>query len=350
MEQLLRPYLVALFWASLLLPLGVYLRYKVKFLQRYLVPSSLIAGMIGMVLVNRGLIGFPGPGKWVPIDFHTFAMLTTLIFTANFTMIGISSGKPNGGGEKSREMTRGVLWLAITFSGGYGVLILTGIPVIWGYNALTGAGLDTATAVNLLNGFVGGPAQALSVAQIWVNNAARTDIPHVMNISRDVLVMAVSYGAMGFFVAAFVGVPLANYGLRKGLAAHSTGTGLDDSFLSGIMARGSNKPIGRHTLHPANLDTLTFHIALLGIAFFFTWCFCYGLKTVLPRDFSSLGFGLMFMWGMFCGIVLRKIIIATGNDHLIDDQLINRLNGVCVDFMMVTAFMAVEWAVPSVPM
>lgn len=345
MEQLLNPYLVALFWASLLMPIGVFLRYKVKFLQKYLVPSSLITGIIGMVLMNMDLIGLPGPGGWVPIDSRTFAMLATLIFTANFVLIGINAGKSNKGGGKSREMTRGVIWLSISFVGGYGVLIITGIPVIWAYNAMTGAGLDTATAINLLQGFVGGPAQALTVSQIWVDNAARTDIPHLFNISSDVLVMAVSYGAVGFLVAAFVGVASANYGLRKGLAAHTSSATLDDSFRNGIMAKGSSESIGHHTVHPANMDTITFHLALLGIAFFFTWCFCYSLKLVLPTDISGLGFGLMFMWGMFCAIILRKVINATGYDYLIDDQLVNRLNGVCVDFMMVTALMAVEWSV-----
>ena len=66
---------------------------------------------------------------------------------------------------------------------------------------------------------------------------------------------------------------------------------------------------------------------------------------LLPTDISGIAFGLMFMWGMFCAIILRKVIIATGNDHLIDEQVVNRLNGVCVDYMMVTALMAVEWAV-----
>ena len=345
MEQLLSPYLIALFWVSILMPIGIFLRYRLKILQKYLVPSSLVTGLIGMVLMNLGVIGYPSPDGWVSIEHGTFALLTTLIFTANFILIGINAGKPAEGSAKSKEMTRGVAWLSITFVGAYGVLIMTAIPVIWAYNALSGADLETATAVNLLQGFTGGPAQALTISQIWVDNAVRTDIQHLWNISPDVLVMAVSYGAAGFLVAAFVGVPLANYGLRKGLTAHTASSKLDRSFLSGIMSQDSMQPVGRHSLHPANMDTITFHIALLGIAFFFTWCFCYGLKMLLPTDISGIAFGLMFMWGMFCAIVLRKFIGATGNDYLIDEQLVNRLNGVCVDYMMITALMAVEWAV-----
>ncbi|MBT7889935.1 MAG: hypothetical protein HN580_13000, partial [Deltaproteobacteria bacterium] len=162
MEQLLSPYLVALFWVSILLPVGIFLRKKIPFFQKYLVPSSLISGFIGMILMNFDLIGVPTPNGWAPLDFKTFALLTTLIFTANFTMIGINAGKSNEGGAKSKEITRGTIWLSITFVGGYGVLMVIGIPLMWGYNAITGAGLESATAMNMVQGFTGGPAQALT--------------------------------------------------------------------------------------------------------------------------------------------------------------------------------------------
>ncbi|SDP39452.1 sodium/glutamate symporter family protein [Desulforhopalus singaporensis] len=345
MEQLLSPYLTALFWVGLLIPIGIVLRSKIPFFQKYLVPSSLITGFIGMILMNLQIVGVPTADGWAPIDFKTYAMLTSLIFIANFMMIGLASGKSNGEGGKTKEMTRGVVWLSITFYGGYGVLILTGLAVIWGYNYLTGAGLENATAVNMVHGFTGGPAQALTIAQMWVNNAANADINHLWIVSSDVLVMAVSYGAAGFLIAAFVGVPLANYGLRKGLSADATSIKLDDAFLRGIMPGDAKESLGRHTMHPASLDTITFHLAMLCIAFFFTWCFCYALKMVLPKDIAVLGFGLMFMWGLFCGLVLRKIINVIKKDYLIDDDLVHRINGTLVDFMMITALMAVKWAV-----
>ena len=345
MEQLLSPYLVALFWISVLMPIGIFLRFKIAIFQRYLVPSSLITGLLGLVMMNLGLVGYPSPGGWVQIEHHVFAMLVTLIFTANFILIGINAGKPAESSNKSQEIRRGVAWLSITFVGGYGLLIMCGIPIIWIYNTLTSSALEPASSINLVQGFVGGPAQALTVSQIWVDNAARTDIQHLWNISPDVLVMAVSYGAAGFLVAAFVGVSLANYGVRKSVATYTSASMLDTAFRKGILPKDTNQAIGRHTLHPANMDTITFHMALLGIAFFFTWIFCYCLKQVLPTDISGIAFGMMFMWGMFCAIVVRKIVVATGNNHLVDEQIVNRLNGVCVDYMMVAALMGVELAV-----
>ena len=333
MEQMLSPYLVALFWVSLLIPVGILLRNKVAFLQNNLVPASLISGFIGMILMNLGLIGVPTQHGWAVIEFSTFALVTTLIFTANFILIGLGAGKPSDGAGAGKEMTRGIVWLGTTFVGGYGVLIVVGISVMWGYNALTQSDLETATALNMVSGFTGGPAQALTIAQLWMNNGNNPDIVNFMNISEDVLVMAVSYGAIGFVVAAFVGVPLAKMGLKKGLAQHTQSEKMDRHFLKGIMEKSSNEPLGRHTLHPANMDTLSFHFALLGLAFFFTWIICYVMKSVLPSDLSGLGFGLMYMWGMFFAIFLRKLIVKSKMDHLVDDQVIHRMNGLFVDFM-----------------
>ena len=71
------------------------------------------------------------------------------------------------------------------------------------------------------------------------------------------------------------------------------------------------------------------------------------MKNALPSDVSGLGFGLMYMWGMFLAIFLRKLIVRAKVDHLVDDQVIHRLNGLFVDFMMVTALMSVQWGVLS---
>ena len=345
MEQLVDPYLLALFWICVLIPCGIFLRKRISLFQKYLVPSCLIAGFIGMILMNFDLVGVPSEEGWAPVSFSTFASLTTILFTLNFTLIGFNAGRPSEGSGKSVGMTRGVTWMSLTFVGGYGVLIVVGISVITGYNLLTGAGLEPLTSVNLVQGFTGGPAQAMVMSQIWIDNAANPDVTPIMTISPDVLVMAVSYGAVGFLVAAFVGVALANAGLKKGLAAHTSSTKLDDSFATGIMPKESDNSIARHTLHPANIDTLTFHFALLGIALFCTWWLSYTLKQLLPSDLAALGFGLMFMWGMCSAILIRKVIIKMDLDYLVDDQLINRINGLLVDFLMICALMAVQWNV-----
>ena len=66
MESSFLPYLMAVMWMSFLLLLSVWLRAKVTFLQKYLVPAGIIAGTLGFALINLGWIGYPSPEGWVP--------------------------------------------------------------------------------------------------------------------------------------------------------------------------------------------------------------------------------------------------------------------------------------------
>ena len=54
MESSFLPYLMAVMWMSFLLLLSVWLRAKVTFLQKYLVPAGIIAGTLGFALINVG--------------------------------------------------------------------------------------------------------------------------------------------------------------------------------------------------------------------------------------------------------------------------------------------------------
>lgn len=61
MESSFLPYLMAVMWMSFLLLLSVWLRAKVTFRRKYLVPAGIIAGTLGFALNNLGWIGYPSP-------------------------------------------------------------------------------------------------------------------------------------------------------------------------------------------------------------------------------------------------------------------------------------------------
>ena len=81
MEKSFLPYLMAFMWMSFLLLLGVWLRAKVRFLQRYLVPAGIIAGTLGFVLINMGWVGYPSPEGWVPLKIGDFGLVSFHLFS-----------------------------------------------------------------------------------------------------------------------------------------------------------------------------------------------------------------------------------------------------------------------------
>ena len=326
---------MAFIWASILIPCGVVVRSKIAFFQKFLFPSSLLAGLIGMLLINLGAIGYPSPNGWIKIEFSTFIDLTNLFFSLAFTLIGLSAIK--GGNDKGmgKEIFRGTLWIGVLYVSVYMLQLLVGVGVISAWNAVTGAGLETATGFLAGIGFAGGPGSVTTYAQIWQKSGM-----------QDVVTVGVTYAAMGYVVAAFVGVPIANWGIRKGMSASTGRDGLDKSFLSGLMETGKSELMGIQTTHSSNLDSLSFHVALAAIAYGVSWAICYLLKYfILPPAYCMLTFNLIYIWGLFGGILTRFFINKSGAGHRIDSATIKRLIGLCVDYVIVTCLLGVKFVV-----
>jgi ESS family glutamate:Na+ symporter len=335
MEKLLTPYIVAIIWASILIPFGVLIRAKVAFFQRFLFPSSLLAGLIGMVLMNLGVIGYPSPEGWVKIDFATFIDLTNLAFSFAFVLIGLAAVK--GGSGMGKEILRGTLWIGILYSAVYMLQLLVGIGVISAWNTVTGDGLETATGFLAGIGFSGGPGSATTYAHIWQKTG--------MN---DVVTMGVTYAAMGYIVAAFVGVPVANWGIRRGMSTFTGHDRLNKSMLTGLTEHNQCESMGNQMTHSGNLDSLSFHVAIGAIAYGVTWIICYGLKYfILPPSFTMLSFNLIYIWALFGGILTRLFFNKIGTGHRIDSATINRLTGLCVDYVIVSCLLGVHIATVS---
>lgn len=84
--------------------------------------------------------------------------------------------------------------------------------------------------------------------------------------------------AIGFLVAGLIGVPLARYGIRKGWMTIEGGE-IPEHFLRALMDKGDNPVCARSTTHPANIDNVAFHLAIMvalyGVAYAFgVWWLC----------------------------------------------------------------------------
>ena len=228
MESSFLPYLMAVMWMSFLLLLSVWLRAKVTFLQKYLVPAGIIAGTLGFALINLGWIGYPSPEGWVPLKVGDFGMISFHLFSFGFGIIGLGCFSTH---TKGRSMTliKGALWIDLLFWLFYGLQATVGYGITELYAKITGSDLTAATGFLAGFGFAFGPGQALSVGMSWQNDYG---LP-------DCVSMGLAYAAAGFMVANFVGVPLANWGLRKGYATYGTKE-LSSDFLKGL--RPEDKP------------------------------------------------------------------------------------------------------------
>ncbi len=330
MEQSFMPYIGSFFWMSALLLIGALLRAKVSLFQKFLFPSAIIAGFIGFILMSLGWVGMPIAGKWTGIPQETFTMITTHLFAFGFVGIGLMSGDSGQKGN-GKQILKGALWMTFLFLGMLYLQSIIGVVVMMGWEKVTGQGLTTAVGFLAGHGFTQGPGQTLAIAGGW----EKMGLPDCVSIG-------LAFSAMGFFAAALVGVPIANWGIRKGFTTHKNQT-LSDDFLAGMEPKDTNKPGTYNITHSSNVDSLSFHLAIMGFVYLLGFGLSYVLRYYLfPKSLWGATFGFIFAWGLIMAIVFRKVLNKFGGASLIDEDTLRRLTGVTVDFMIISVMMAVK--------
>ncbi|UCD81358.1 MAG: hypothetical protein JSW26_08015 [Desulfobacterales bacterium] len=307
---------------AVMLLIGVLLRAKVAFLQRFLIPSCLIGGVIGLILLNTGMINLQAS------NLETFAYH---FFNISFISVGLTGdGNRIPASNPKKGWLKGPLWMALTQSvvfplqaiiGGLFVLILS----FFGLKLFPTFGFFAPL------GFNEGPGQALSFGKVWegigFENAAT---------------IGATFATMGFFFAFFVGVPLVNWGIRKGLAAHTLKE-LPRDFITGIIDKNQDpQPAGMLTMHSANVDTLAFQAALVGLVYVITYAFVRVLGSLFSPDVASMLWGFFFFFGLIFAFILRWLMKKTGANYLIDNGIQRRITGWSIDFLIVSTVMAIQ--------
>ena len=279
---------------AIMILIGVWLRARVHFFQRFLIPSCLIGGLMGLILLNIGLIKLPAS------NMETFAYH---FFNISFISVGLTrDGDQNPASNPPKGFLKGSLWMALTQSVVFPLqAIIGGLFII--LLGIFGLKLFATFGFFAPLGFNEGPGQALSFGKVWEG----LGFEHAATIGA-------TFATIGFFFAFFVGVPLVNRGIRRGLAAN-TRQNLPRDFITGIMDRKqAPEPAGRLTLHSANIDTLTFHAALVGLVYVATYAFVRALGSLFPPDVASMLWGFFFFFGLIFAFVTSWLINKAGAD------------------------------------
>ena len=305
---------------AIMLLMGVVLRARVPFFQRFLFPSCLIGGVLGLILVNTGLVHFSAH------DLETFAYH---LFNISFISVGLTRGRDehNTSGQK-KEVLRGSLWMALTQGVTFPLqAVIGGLTVV--LFSVFSVKLFPTFGFLVPLGFNEGPGQALSFGKVWetlgFNHAAT---------------IGLGFAAVGYFFAFFVGVPLVNHWIRKSSSARGTGD-LSRDFLVGITTRDQKREsAGELTLHSANTETLAFQAALVGLVYVLTYLFVKYFGMVLPPDAGKMLWGFFFLFGLAIGV--RWLMEKMGLEYLVDRGIQRRITGWSVDFLIVATVAAIQ--------
>jgi len=325
------PMVIAFSFMAAMLLIGTWLRANVPIFRTALIPASLIGGVIGFILISAGLsLGF---------EARTFAPFTFHFFTLSFMSL-VLTGSDNIT-DKSSPIYQGGMWLTLIWTMSLAMQALIGFGVIAGYNGVSGSSIDGFLGAISTYGYTMGPGQALTYGGIWEKS---------FNIS-DAATVGLIYASFGFIAAFVVGVPVARWAIKHGYNQNATAK-IDDEFLRGYYHRETRVSAGQQVTHSANVDTLAFHIAILGVAYIITNYWLVFVQSIIgdARPFGIavgviFSHNLFFFWGLVFCVIIRIVMERLGIDHFIDNNTQKRITGSAVDFMVVGTIMSIKFAV-----
>lgn len=326
------PYIGAFIWISILLVFGAFLRAKIPFLQKGLIPSALIGGLTGFILMNTGLIGMPTAEGWMPIPAKVFGVLVYHLFAFGFVGIGLMQNNTKQSETKGSWVRSGALWMALIYCLVYSIQAVTGKTVFELFKLLTGGEFFTGFGYLVGSGFSQSPGAAHAFGTIWESEYGITGASSV----------GLAFGAMGFLCAICFGIPLANKGIKNGWISEKTASALPESLRKGMMGKGEAEPCAYTTTHPANLDNFAFHIAVMAALYSVGYMFALAWSINLPKGISGLGFGLLYTWGMIAGLITRKTLAKIDRIHILDGATTKRITSSTIDYMICAVFMGIS--------
>ncbi|MDC7227774.1 MAG: sodium:glutamate symporter [Spirochaetales bacterium] len=314
---------------SCTLLLATWVRTKVNFFQRFLIPNSLLAGFILLPFYN---FIFPRFGlSSVNLGEMAYHLLS-LSFVA-LSLKALPRKKPGKGRIFGTT-------LSVLFQ--FGVQGFLGLILTFIFIKTIRPDLFHSFGYLLPLGFAQGPGQAYSIGESWKSFGV-----------EGAGSIGLTFAALGFILCSFGGIFIINLGMKKGWIPEEQIAFLKNKDTRpGIHPKGTKLKAGSFlTTETEAIDTLTLNVALVSIGYFAAFL----TLKVLDFALSFLGptgerladtfWGLSFIFAALAGLLIRQILKATDNQHIVDNMTMNRLTGFFVDLMVAAAIAAISLVV-----
>ena len=309
----------------LLLVLGKFIRVKVKFLQRLYLPSAVIGGILGLIIVQ--VLGDGLPTTWTAGWSKLPGFLINIVFAALFLGVSIPS--------------LSVIWRRAGPQLAYGQI------VVWG-QYVVGLGLvllllgSVFKVPNLFGivipvGFEGGHGTAAGLGETFAQLGWRAGLD-----------FGLASATVGIISAIVVGIALINWAARKGYVSSVRKSDLMTlEEQAGLYPVDKRPSAGSQTTSADSVDSLAFHLAIIGIAVLIGYGIKLGLMTLEDHVFGSSGTKIfvgfpLFPLCMIGGLVVQLCLSRFTKISPIDHPLMQRLAGTALDFLVIAAISTIR--------
>lgn len=293
---------------SLLLFIAQFLRVKIRFFQNFYIPSSVIAGLLGLLLGPQVLNIIPWSNK-----IGSYAYLLVCILFA-----GLYLGKKEHTSIKSIFKSVGDTFcmnMATEFIC-FGSALVIGALLL----KLIFPGVFVEFSLLLPSGFCGGHGYASTIGTA-LNNLLGRD---------DCVQLGQTFATIGLLTGLFVGIFLINIATKRGYTNFiKEAKQLPEECRTGIVPKEKRESMGEETINPMSMDPLAWHMALTLIATLAGYQFYNWYKQYLP----NIEIPVMCLT-MIAGVILQNIINHTQFKDSVDKHVEGRIGSMVTDYLV----------------
>ena len=313
---------------SVLLVLGKVLRVLNPLLQRCYLPSSVIGGFLGLALFQC----FPEliPAEVISAVGKLPGFMINVVFATLF--LGIVTPPL----RKVVQVAFPQLCFGQILAWGQYVIgfALVGFVLIPFFGVNEGFG-------NLLEiGFQGGHGTVSGMAESFTAFGW-----------EDGIALGYTVATVGMLLAVIVGIGLVNWAVRRGHINNVRAFNDQDKMQQRGLYLGAPQPAaGVQTVYCDSIDSLAWHIALVGLAILLGFGMREGLQALEIKYFPEAtmrvlkGFPL-FPFCMIGGLLMQKAAQMNKVHKLIDRGQMQRISGAALDFLVVSAMSTIKLSV-----
>lgn len=325
---------------GILLLIGKWIRVFTPVLQNYFVPSSLIAGAIGLllgpeILGRLGVNFFDDGGMFPSVMIDVWDTLPGLLINVIFASLFLGMTFP-----KIKEIWE-IAGPQITFAhflswGQYVVGVLLAVLVLvpfFDMNPAAGALLEIS--------FVGGHGTAAGLSDTFSSVGFEE--------GRD---LAIGLATISLIGAVLIGVALLNWAIRKGhTEVHEKPEDIDEERKKVLLSdeEQQEEPAGRQTTRSEFIETLTVHFGYIALAIAIGYVILQGLIWIEEQfwveQFEIFTHLPLFPLAMIGAVLVQLFLNKFVKHNVVDRGVINRIQGLALDILIASAIASLSLAV-----
>lgn len=293
---------------SMLLILAQFLRAKIKILQAFYIPASVLAGCMGLICGPQVLSIIPWSEKIGSYAYLLICVVFAGLYIGKKETINLKRIFNNVGDTFFINMSTEFIC--------FGSALLIGSLLL----KLLFPNVFEEFSLLLPSGFCGGHGYASTIGTT-LNNLLERD---------DCVQIGQTFATLGLLTGLFVGIGCINWAARNGATTYiKKADALPEECRTGIIPIENRTSIGTATISPMSMDPLAWHMSLILLATLFGYKFYYWYKQYLP----NIELPIMCLTMLF-GVLIQSVLNHTPFRDCVDKNVIDRIGSMLTDYLV----------------